>query len=95
MENKLDTSEELKVFLNLDITNKESITDEDAADILLSKFLPIKKSIGRRLKKVKTIGITYDVPSVLIHDQARDLYCLGYFYSAIIVCRSAAEHFSL
>lgn len=82
----------IKTFLNLDPTDGKEISEELAADTLLAKFKPILKSIGKRKIQVGKIGMYYDVPSVALFDQAKDLYCLGYFISAIMVCRSTAEY---
>jgi len=81
-----------KVFLDLDNPNLNILSDDEAAKEFLSKFEPIIPSIGKRVKQVKRVGISYDVPSVAIFNQAKDLYYLGYFLSSIIVCRAAAEH---
>jgi len=80
-----------KIFLDLDNPNQDLLSDEAAAKTFLSKFEPILASIGKRKKQVKRIGISYDVPSVALFDQAKDLYYLGYFIPTIILCRAAAE----
>lgn len=82
----------MKVFLDLDGPIDKNATDELVADSLLNKFQPIHASIGRRVKQIKRVGISYDTASVSLYDQSKDLYCLGYFLSSIIVCRSAAEY---
>ena len=81
----------MDVFLDLEPIDVNIISDEVAAETLLSKFQPILSSIGKRRKQLKT-GIFYDTPSVALYDQAKDLYCLGYFVSTIMVCRSTAEY---
>lgn len=82
----------MDIFLDLEQNNELKLTDEKLGEIFLAKFKPILSSIGRRKKKTKSPGMSYDVPSVDLYDQAKDLYYLGYFVSAILVCRSAAEY---
>lgn len=82
----------MDVFLDLDQPNHTSISDEILANSLLAKFQSIIVSIGKRIKQIKRIGFAYDTPSVALYDQAKDLYCLGYFFSSVIVCRSTAEY---
>lgn len=81
----------MDVFLDLEPINMGNISDEVAAETLLEKFRPSLSAIGKRRKQLKT-GIYYDTPSVALYDQAKDLYCLGYFVSTIMVCRSTAEY---
>lgn len=82
----------MDVFLDLDAPDLSAFSDEDAANSLLGKFQNILKGIGSRSKRLKRIGISYDTPSIAIYNQAKDLYSLGYYFSAVIVCRSAAEY---
>ena len=80
-------------FLDLDpIEGVGATSDEAAAKVLLDRFQPSIALIGKRKKQLKRIGISYDTPSVALYDQAKDLFCLGYFVSAIIMCRSTAEY---
>jgi hypothetical protein len=81
---------QMDVFLDLD--PEIEFENEDTAKSLLLKFEAFLPSIGKRIKQIKKIGITYDTPSVAMYDQAKDLYCLGYFVSSIIICRSTAEY---
>lgn len=82
----------MDVFLNFEQLNELKLTDDKLGEIFLTKFKPMLSSIGRRRKEIKSPGMSYDVPSVDLFDQAKDLYYLGYFISAIFVCRSAAEY---
>lgn len=80
----------------LDLENTEiaigKLSDEKIADRLLTKFNLTKKDIGFRLRSCGSVGISHDTKSVNLYHQAKDLYCLGYFESAIMVCRSTAEY---
>jgi len=82
----------MDVFLDLDPIEKENISNKDLANLYLKKFSPILDSIGERIRDIKKIGVSYDTASVALYDQAKDLYFLGYFVSAIMVCRSIAEY---
>lgn len=67
-------------------------TDEKVAEILIGRFVADKQGIGRRVKEMGNLGISYSTKSVKLYHQAKDLYCLGYFESAIMVCRATAEY---
>lgn len=82
----------MDIRIDFESHHENKLSDIEVANSLLAKFQPILTSIGKRRKKIKSLDMLYDVPSVLLYDQVKDLYCLGYFVSAIIVCRSAAEH---
>ncbi len=80
----------LEVFLDLD--PEGDITEESAASAVLDKFQPIISSIGKRKKQINNYGVFYDTLSVAMYDQAKDLFCLGYFVPTITICRSTAEY---
>lgn len=67
-------------------------TDEKVAEVLISRFIADKQGIGKRTKQMGNLGISYSTKSVKLYHQAKDLYCLGYFESAIMVCRATAEY---
>lgn len=67
-------------------------TEEKAAEVLIERFNASKKRIGKRIKEMGNLGISYSTKSVRLYHQAKELYCLGYFESAIAVCRAAAEY---
>lgn len=67
-------------------------TDEKVADVLIDKFIVNKQQIGKRVKEMGNLGISYSTKSVKLYHQAKDLYALGYFESAIMVCRATAEY---
>jgi len=71
---------------------KSLSTDEKVADTFLSRFLVNKTSIGKRIKEMGNLGISYSTKSVHLYHQAKELYSLGYFESAIMVSRSTAEY---
>jgi len=71
---------------------KKLSTDEKIAEILLSRFEVNKKAIGKRAKQMGNLGISYSTKSVHLYHEAKELYSLGYFESAIMVCRSTAEY---
>lgn len=81
----------IEVFLDLD-PGIQTSSDMEAGDIVLAKFRPNLDKIGNRAKSIKQVGISYNTASVNLFDQAKDLFALGYFVSAILVCRSAAEY---
>lgn len=82
----------MELFLDLDQPDFRKLTDNDLGQDLLKKYDVLIGSIGKRRRQIKTVGISYDTPSVAFYDQAKDLYCLGYFTSTILVCRSTAEY---
>ena len=67
-------------------------TDEEVAEVFIARFIANKKRIGKRIKKIGNLGISYSTKSVKLYHQAKELYCLGYFESAIMVCRATAEY---
>jgi len=67
-------------------------TDEKVADVLIGRFIACKQQIGKRIKEMGNMGISYSTKSVMLYHQAKDLYSLGYFESAIMVCRATAEY---
>lgn len=67
-------------------------TDEKIAELFIGRFIAGKQKIGRRVKEMGNLGISYSTKSVKLYHQAKDLYCLGYFESAIMVCRATAEY---
>jgi len=79
----------IPVFLNLE---GNLATDEEYSQRILAKFTLNQSEIGKRYKDIKPPGVTYYTESVKLYNQARDLFCLGYFESSIIVCRSVAEY---
>lgn len=81
----------MDVFLDLDVARYDG-TDEEVASVLLAKLQSIQTSTGKRMKQVTRIPMSYDTPSRAMYEQAQELFCLGYFVSSIIVCRSTAEY---
>lgn len=71
---------------------KAMSTDEKVAEILIGRFMADKQGIGKRAKEMGNLGMSYSTKSVKLYHQAKDLYCLGYFESAIMVCRATAEY---
>lgn len=67
-------------------------TDEKVAEILINRFVTDKQGIGKRIKEMGNLGMSYSTKSVKLYHQAKDLYSLGYFESAIMVCRATAEY---
>jgi len=67
-------------------------TNEKVAEILICRFLADKQGIGKRIKEMGNLGISYSTKSVKLYHQAKELYCLGYFESAIMLCRATAEY---
>lgn len=67
-------------------------TDEKVAELFIGRFIAGKRDIGKRVKEMGNLGISYSTKSVKLYHQAKDLYCLGYFESAIMVCRATAEY---
>jgi len=83
----------MPVFLDLENGSPVGIfSDEELSQVILKKFDINKKKIGKRYKEIKKIGISYHTESVKLYNQAKELFCLGYFESSIIVCRSVAEY---
>lgn len=80
----------MEIFLDLD-PSTDILSDENVGESMLRKLKSITTNIGKRAKSIRRIGISYDTPSVAIYDQAKDLYCFGYFFSSIVVSRSVAE----
>jgi len=72
----------------------ECNTWEEFCETTFEKFNKDKKNIETRYKEVPQVVAHY-TESVRLYGQARDLYCLGYFDSAIVVCRAAAEYLAL
>lgn len=67
-------------------------TDEKSGEVIIERFINNKQAIGKRIKEMSNLGISYDTKSVKLYHQAKELYCLGYFESAIMVCRATAEY---
>jgi len=67
-------------------------TDEKVAEVLIGRFIANRQQIGKRIKEMGNLGISYSTKSVKLYHQAKDLYSLGYFESAIVVCRATAEY---
>ena len=67
-------------------------TDEKVAEVFIGRFIANKKRIGKRIKEMGSLGISYSTKSVKLYHQAKELYCLGYFESAIMVCRATVEY---
>lgn len=67
-------------------------TDDKVANVLIGRFIANKQEIGQRVKEMGNLGISYDTKSVRLYHQAKELYCLGYFESAIILSRATAEY---
>lgn len=81
---------------NLPIAAKKALrsmsTDEKVSEILIGRFLENKQGIGKRIKEMGNLGMSYSTKSVSLYNQAKDLYSLGYFESTIIACRATAEY---
>lgn len=67
-------------------------TDEKVADVLIGRSIANRQQIGKRIKEMGNPGISYSTKSVKLYHQAKDLYSLGYFELAIMVCRATAEY---
>ena len=69
----------------------ECPTWEEFCETTFKKFETNKKEIEKRYKEIPQV-VTHYTESVRLYGQARDLYCLGYFESSIIVSRSVVEY---
>lgn len=83
----------MSVFLDLESNSTlNNLSDGDYGKIIYGRFELNKNSIGKRYKSIPSLGISYDTESVRLYHQAKELYCLGYFESTIMVCRATAEY---
>jgi len=103
MTNKIKTQEDtntmfiakpntIPVFLDMEQRPSNSLSDKDYGKSLLVPLESRLKDIGQRYKNVPNISMLYYTDSVKMYNQAKELYCLGYFEPSIIVCRSVAEY---
>ncbi|MEK7598000.1 MAG: hypothetical protein AAB441_05135 [Patescibacteria group bacterium] len=87
------TQKLMSVYLDLENNRTLSnLNDDDCSELILGKFELNKNNIGKRYKSSPSLGISYDTESVRLYHQAKELYCLGYFESTIMVCRATAEY---